>query len=85
MDHAVTDVDSLVTFAGDRIVPAAGSRMVHDRAGSPDRSLRLYEGLYHELLNEPSGESCSETSPPGSMPALSRNTRRLRRCAHNVH
>jgi alpha-beta hydrolase superfamily lysophospholipase len=38
---------------GDQIVPAEGSRMVHDRAGSPDRSLRLYEGLYHELLNEP--------------------------------
>jgi alpha-beta hydrolase superfamily lysophospholipase len=27
--------------------------MVHDRAGSPDRTLRLYDGLYHELLNEP--------------------------------
>jgi lysophospholipase len=38
---------------GDRIVPAAGSLMVHDRAGSPDRTLRLYEGLYHDLLNEP--------------------------------
>jgi lysophospholipase len=27
--------------------------MVHDRAGSPDRTLRLYDGLYHELFNEP--------------------------------
>jgi len=38
---------------GDRIVPASGSRMVYDRAGSPDRTLRLYDGLYHELFNEP--------------------------------
>ena len=38
---------------GDRIVPPSGSRMVYDRAGSPDRTLRLYDGLYHELFNEP--------------------------------
>jgi alpha-beta hydrolase superfamily lysophospholipase len=38
---------------GDRIVPPTGSRMVHDRAGSPDRTLRVYDGLYHELFNEP--------------------------------
>ena len=38
---------------GDRIVPPSGSVVLHDRAGSPDRTLRLYEGLYHELFNEP--------------------------------
>jgi alpha-beta hydrolase superfamily lysophospholipase len=38
---------------GDRIVPPSGSRMVYDCAGSPDRTLRLYDGLYHELFNEP--------------------------------
>ena len=38
---------------GDRVVDPSGSRMVHDRAGSPDRTLRLYDGLYHELFNEP--------------------------------
>src|SRR5207244_2558519 len=38
---------------GDRIVSPSGSRMVYDRAGSPDRTLRLYYGLYHELFNEP--------------------------------
>ena len=45
----------LLVMAGtaDRIVPPSGSVMVHDRAGSPDRTLRLYEGLYHELFNEP--------------------------------
>jgi acylglycerol lipase len=37
----------------DAIAPPSGSRMVHDRAGSADRTLRLYDGLYHEILNEP--------------------------------
>lgn len=38
---------------GDRIVPVAASLMVHDGAGSEDKQLELYEGLYHEILNEP--------------------------------
>lgn len=38
---------------GDEIVPPAGSRMVHERAGSEDKRLIEYEGLYHEILNEP--------------------------------
>lgn len=40
----------------DRIVPPAGARLVHDRAGSPDKTLHLYEGFFHELFNEPEGE-----------------------------
>lgn len=45
----------LLVMAGtaDRIVSYAGSCMVYDRVSSPDRILRLYEGLYHELFNEP--------------------------------
>jgi len=38
---------------GDKIVPLAGSLMVHDGAGSDDKQLELYDGLYHEILNEP--------------------------------
>lgn len=37
----------------DRLVPLSASRLVHDRVSSPDRTLRLYEGLYHEVFNEP--------------------------------
>ncbi len=40
----------------DRLVPAAASRFVHDRVSSPDRTLRLYNGLYHEVFNEPERE-----------------------------
>lgn len=44
----------LVMHGGaDAIVPVAGSRMVHERAGSADRTLRIYDGLSHEILNEP--------------------------------
>jgi acylglycerol lipase len=39
--------------AADRVTPPAGSRMVHDGAGSSDKTLELYDGLYHEILNEP--------------------------------
>lgn len=40
----------------DRIVPPAGGRLVHDRAGSADKTLHLYDGFFHELFNEPEGE-----------------------------
>jgi acylglycerol lipase len=38
---------------GDSLVAVAGSRIVHDRARCADKTLNLYEGLYHEVLNEP--------------------------------
>jgi acylglycerol lipase len=37
----------------DRLVAPAGSALVHERAGSADTTLLSYDGLYHELLNEP--------------------------------
>jgi acylglycerol lipase len=38
---------------GDELVPPEGSVMVHERAGSEDKRIISYEGLYHEILNEP--------------------------------
>jgi acylglycerol lipase len=45
----------LLTMHGtaDRLVPPEGSEMLIERAGSEDRSIIRYDGLYHELLNEP--------------------------------
>jgi acylglycerol lipase len=45
----------LLTMHGtdDRITPPEGSEMVIERAGSADKSIIRYDGLYHELLNEP--------------------------------
>ena len=37
----------------DRITLFAGSQMVHDLAGSADKAFITYEGLAHEILNEP--------------------------------
>ncbi|HTU15166.1 MAG TPA: lysophospholipase [Solirubrobacterales bacterium] len=45
----------LLVIAGsaDPIVPAAGSREIAERAGSPDKRIIVYEGFVHELINEP--------------------------------
>ena len=40
----------------DRITPIAGSEMVRERAGSEDVTFTRYDGLYHEILNEPERE-----------------------------
>jgi acylglycerol lipase len=38
---------------GDRLVDNAGSILVDELAGSADSTLIAYDGLYHEVLNEP--------------------------------
>jgi acylglycerol lipase len=45
----------LLVFLGSRekIVNPGGARMLYDRAGSKDKTFRIYEGLYHETFNEP--------------------------------
>jgi acylglycerol lipase len=40
----------------DKITPDSASRMVHERAGSPDKRLKIYEGYYHEIFNEPKAD-----------------------------
>jgi acylglycerol lipase len=37
----------------DGLCPPEGSLMLNQRIGSPDKTLKPYEGLYHEILNEP--------------------------------
>jgi acylglycerol lipase len=37
----------------DRLVPPAASEVVRAHAGSPDLTVRVYEGLFHEPHNEP--------------------------------
>ncbi|NGP08138.1 alpha/beta hydrolase [Rhodococcus sp. 14C212] len=39
--------------AEDRLTAPAGSRLVAERVGSTDVTLKLYDGLYHEVFNEP--------------------------------
>jgi alpha-beta hydrolase superfamily lysophospholipase len=40
----------------DALTQPEGSRRFVDRASSHDKTLRLYDGLYHEILNEPERE-----------------------------
>ena len=37
----------------DEITPVKGSEMVIEKASSRDKTLRLFDGLYHETMNEP--------------------------------
>jgi acylglycerol lipase len=41
---------------GDAVVDPSGSRVFFDGATSPDKTLKLYEGLYHDLFGEPERE-----------------------------
>jgi acylglycerol lipase len=36
----------------DRIVSPSGSEMLHEKAGAKDKTLRMYDGGYHELYND---------------------------------
>ena len=37
----------------DTLAFPAGGKRVHDEAGSKDKTLKMYEGYYHEIFNEP--------------------------------
>lgn len=37
----------------DRLVDPDGAQMLHDTVGSVDKTLKIYDGLYHEIFNEP--------------------------------
>ncbi len=37
----------------DKLVDPAGAQMLYDQACSTDKTLKFYEGLYHEVFNEP--------------------------------
>lgn len=38
---------------GDTLVPPDSSNLVYELAGSEDKTIKHYDGLYHEILNEP--------------------------------
>jgi acylglycerol lipase len=41
---------------GDEIVPPAASELVYEKASSEDKTIKRYDGLYHELVHEPERE-----------------------------
>jgi len=42
--------------SADRLVPVQGSRDLAASLGAPDVTLTVYDGLYHEVFNEPEGD-----------------------------
>jgi alpha-beta hydrolase superfamily lysophospholipase len=43
----------LMHGGGDKLTSPGGSKLVYDAASSDDKTLEIYDGLYHEILNEP--------------------------------
>ena len=43
----------VVQGSQDKLVDPAGAQLLYDRASSPDKTIKVYEGLYHEVFNEP--------------------------------
>ncbi len=44
----------------DKLAPVIGSENLNLRAGSGDKTLKIYEGLFHEVFNEPEHERVLE-------------------------
>ena len=43
----------IVQGSADRLVDPDSARMLHDTVGSVDKTIKIYDGLYHEVFNEP--------------------------------
>ena len=46
----------VVQGSEDKLVDPDGAQMLYDRAGSKDKTLKIYQGAYHEVHNEPERE-----------------------------
>ncbi len=43
----------IVQGSGDKLVNPAGAKLLYDTVSSADKTLKVYEGFYHEVFNEP--------------------------------
>jgi acylglycerol lipase len=50
---AITVPTLIVYGSADGLCPPAGSQMLGARIGSADKTVKAYDGLFHEILNEP--------------------------------
>ncbi len=46
----------LLQGSADRLIDPGGANMLHEKASTPDKTLKVYAGLYHEVFNEPERE-----------------------------
>jgi acylglycerol lipase len=52
----ITSPLMIVQGSEDLLANPEGSQMLYDRAGSTDKTLKIYDGLHHEIFNEPEHE-----------------------------
>ena len=53
----VITIPTLIMYGtADRLAPPAGSVMLGERIGAADKTVTPYDGLFHEILNEPERE-----------------------------
>jgi alpha-beta hydrolase superfamily lysophospholipase len=59
MERVTAEADKIrlpflvVQGSEDKLVCPSGAQMLYDEASSEDKTLEIYEGLYHEVFNEP--------------------------------
>ena len=59
MLHVTAEVDKItlpfIVLQGseDKLVDPAGALMLYENASSKDKTIKVYDGLYHEVFNEP--------------------------------
>ncbi|RLN42701.1 hypothetical protein C2845_PM01G30170 [Panicum miliaceum] len=58
--HRITVPALVMHGADDMVTDPEGSRALYERSSSADKSLRLYDGLLHDLLIEPEKEAVME-------------------------
>ena len=46
----------IVQGSEDKLVDPAGAKLLYDTVSSVDKTLKVYEGFYHEVFNEPEHE-----------------------------
>lgn len=46
----------LLQGSADRLIDPGGAKMLQEKASTPDKTLKMYDGLYHEVFNEPERE-----------------------------
>jgi lysophospholipase len=54
---AITVPTLILYGTGDGLCPPGGSVMLAERIGAADKTVKAYDGLFHEILNEPEREA----------------------------
>jgi alpha-beta hydrolase superfamily lysophospholipase len=50
----------LLHGSADTVTLLSGSEHMHERSASPDKTLQIFEGYYHDLINDPGHEEVTE-------------------------